>query len=109
MRWILPSVDGEVTEQYCVKSCQRTHGYSPACEACPRPVLYQINIEAFELFQACLTQFRYSMNGPTGLDYSAVKSVAEILDVELNKEMFSKILLMENEYLILIGKVQENG
>ena len=49
------------------------------------------------------------MNGPTGLDYSIVQSVADVLEITLTKETFSKVQLMENEYLNIIDKVKPDG
>lgn len=96
-----------MTEHYCVNSCQRSHKNKSPCKACPRPVLYDTNVDAFNLFTACLTQFRYGFNGATGLDYVAVKSVAETLEIEYSESVFFKVRVMEDEYLNVMDKLRD--
>jgi hypothetical protein len=107
VRWLLPSVDDEPTEHYCVNSCQPARAKKTPCQACPRPVLYSVNREAFELFTASLTQLRVGMGGVVGLDYVAVEVVAKSLNISLSESVFSKIRIMENTYLDVISKIKD--
>lgn len=95
----MPPVGDQVTEQYCVQSCQRSHEDYPPCSACPRPELYQANLPAFNLFMACWTQFRHGFNGPTGLDYNTIKIAAQAMNITLDDDVFTKVRVLENEFL----------
>jgi len=107
---LLPSVDGEQTEHYCVSNCQRSHDpetQKPPCVKCPRPVLYSVNVDAFDLFEACSTQFRVGFSGVTGLDYVAVKLVAKTLKIKFTESIFFKIRVMEKAWLDINSKIKE--
>lgn len=67
--------------------------------------MFYENCEAVKLFWHCLTQFRHGFSGPTGLDYSGVKCVAESLNIDFNAELAS-INVMENEYLKIVSEQQ---
>ena len=56
----------------------------------------QENHVAMYLWKNIATQWRSSFNGVVGLDYSALNIVANILDIELNIELFSKIRVLES-------------
>lgn len=101
----MPSADGEATEDYCRRSCQRSRENAPPCKACPRPPLFSVNWDAFKLFMKCRSQFRYSFNGPTGLDYNAVKIVADSMQLKLTEEVMDKLRIMEEAHLSILDKL----
>lgn len=64
---------------------------------------------AFEVFGASLTQWRVGMSGPTGLDYTVLPVVMDLIDVpkESRAECFEGVRVMESEALKVIR--QNNG
>lgn len=64
--------------------------------------------EAWDLFKATVTQWRVGMSR-TGLDYPAVKMVAETLDMEWNESLFCKIKFLELLYLKHSNQEQEKA
>ncbi|WP_297111568.1 DUF1799 domain-containing protein [Tessaracoccus sp.] len=65
------------------------------CEVWPE------NWPSFQLFAELRTQWRHGLNGPTGLDYTAVLAVlrAKRLPRERADEMFADIRVMERAAL----------
>ena len=59
------------------------------------------NMEVVRLFSMLGTQWRIGMSGPSGLDYTAVKSVLEMNGIKRKKqaEMLDLIGVMEKEAL----------
>jgi hypothetical protein len=57
------------------------------------------NWASVEVFSALQTQWRVSMNGPTGLDYAALPVVMDLLEVERRAECFAGLQVMEMEAL----------
>ena len=58
--------------------------------------VYHSNWVAFELFRSCATQWKISpMGGKTGLDYTAVKAVADWLKIKTTPALFGRIRLLE--------------
>jgi hypothetical protein len=55
------------------------------------------NWPSLELFSALSTQWRVGMNGPTGLDYSAVPVVMDMRGIEpdARRDIFEDIRIME--------------
>jgi hypothetical protein len=78
------------------------------CSACPKPELWQENIEPFNLFVLSITQFRHGFSGPTGLDYGAVAIVAGSVNVDL-KTCLGAIQTMEREYLDIVREKQDES
>lgn len=80
-------------------------GYGAPCGGCEwgpahAPVLWGENDDAYELFQASMTQWRSGgMGGAVGLDYPAVFKVARILEIDLDRVMMGKIRALEKDTL----------
>ena len=53
------------------------------------------------LFFALSTQWREGFSGPSGLDYTAVRPTAEMLDLDVDRTMFIDLRTMEAEALKL--------
>jgi len=68
-------------------------------------LVHEDNWQAARLFQGCLTQWRYAgMNGVrTGLDYGAVRIVAEAKDIEM-AAAFDGLQVMEAESLRIFAE-----
>jgi hypothetical protein len=67
------------------------------------------NFDAYRLFEAMRTQWRIGFGGPTGLDYSVLKSVAELIglagsDGGMDQELFAKVRHMEFAVLAMPRK-----
>lgn len=60
---------------------------------------------AFRLFERSLTQFRYSMDGPTGLDYPACRFVAQMEGIRF-AWVWRPLQALEREWLSLVHKRQ---
>jgi hypothetical protein len=46
-----------------------------------------------------ITQFRYNIDRPTGLDYQALKIVADIMNIQLTPDVLSDIRVMESVFI----------
>lgn len=67
------------------------------------------NLPAFEIFCACGSQWRHSMNGVTGLDYTAVIAVINLKVKKKQRErVFDDIQLLETGALQQINR-RKNG
>ncbi|WP_404634326.1 DUF1799 domain-containing protein [Dyella ginsengisoli] len=53
-------------QDYC-RSCRKAGG----CGACPQPTLLPENVPALTAYRLCDSQWRTSLTGATGLDYTA--------------------------------------
>lgn len=92
--------------EYCA-ACQKNFSRTPEkllCntkKGCPNqpPKLLTENIDAWELWNACATQWRASAFGPLGLDYSIVFKMAEFLEITIDNDMMQKIKALEYAYL----------
>lgn len=73
--------------------------------------IWDINWEAFNLFNALSTQWRVGMGGATGLDYSVIPSVGKMLGYKKKdvNAMFPDIQVMENEALITMGENRKDA
>lgn len=79
-----------------------------SCDECPdqQPELLEGNEDTWFLWTSVQTQWRTSFGGVIGLDYMALDMVATKFDIELNKENFEKIRILEAETL---KKKQKNN
>lgn len=64
------------------------------------------NLQAVEIFLRCETQWRVSMAGITGLDYTAVSTVLELLQVEDRADCFDRLQVIEGAALAAIAKAE---
>ncbi len=73
--------------------------------------VWGINLPVLELFVMLDTQWRVGMNGATGLDYTAVKSTAEMMGFKKKeiRDMLPDIRIMENEALLTMRENQKNA
>lgn len=72
-------------------------------EARPRPSLSLRAQAAFLVFTRCETQWRHGFDGPTGLDYSAARDVADAEEFEW-AEILPLLAVIEKEYLKQLGE-----
>lgn len=80
------------------------------------PELSPLNVVAYTLWAHCYTQWRYSSAGgmggsvplPMGLDYNAVKVVADMLDIEPSPGDFAKIQKLERYELNRMREMIKN-
>lgn len=54
---------------------------------------------ALRLWEACSTQWRISFSGAIGLDYVAVKTVAEAIDLHIDEKVLEALRTLEREQL----------
>jgi len=69
--------------------------------------LWAVNIESFTVFNSMSTQWRNGMDGPTGLDYSVLPVVMDLVGVDAGdrNKVFADVRLMEREAL---GTMDDN-
>ncbi|HHR6128472.1 DUF1799 domain-containing protein [Providencia alcalifaciens] len=60
--------------------------------------------ESYLVFSAMSTQWRVGMNGATGLDYSVIPNVLELLNIKSKATIFDDLRVMELKALELINK-----
>lgn len=74
-------------------------------------LVWDINWNTFQLFNALTTQWRVGMGGATGLDYSVIPSVGKMLGLKNKQinEAFPYLQVMENEALITMGENQKDA
>ncbi|WP_411268699.1 DUF1799 domain-containing protein [Providencia rettgeri] len=60
--------------------------------------------ESYLVFSAMSTQWRIGMNGATGLDYSVIPNVLELLNIKNKATIFDDLRVMELKALELINK-----
>ena len=72
-------------------------GQEPPCSGCEydRPTLMDGNRETWMLWRHTQTQLRTSFAGVVGLDYTAMRQVAEVLGIALDLAMLHKIQALE--------------
>lgn len=81
------------------------------------PALSPLNVVAYTLWAHVYTQWRYGSVGgmggsvpmPMGLDYSAVKVAAEMLDIDPSPGDFAKIQKLERFELNRMRGMMRNG
>lgn len=87
----------------------RELGFDDA-DLAPEEVLpYPDNAETAELFAALDTQWRAGMGGATGLDYAVIRETAALLDIEVGRERFTELRLMEAEALSAMREAHKNA
>lgn len=102
------AVDGPGPE-YC-EACKRKRGESTVCEDCPQPALLPENERAVELFLAAQTQWRRNRDGALcGFDYPGVRAVAAMMGVEIDRETFEKLRVIETEAVGIAIKITKRG
>nr|WP_265498852.1 DUF1799 domain-containing protein [Providencia rustigianii] len=60
--------------------------------------------ESYLAFSAMSTQWRVGMNGATGLDYSVISNVLELLNIKNKVTVFDDLRVMELKALELMNK-----
>lgn len=60
--------------------------------------------ESYLVFSAMSTQWRVGMNDATGLDYSVIPNVLELLNIKSKATIFDDLRVMELKALELINK-----
>ncbi|SQI39270.1 Uncharacterised protein [Providencia alcalifaciens] len=60
--------------------------------------------ESYLVFSAMSTQWRVGMNGATGLDYSVIPNVLELLNIKNKATIFDDLRVMELKALELINE-----
>lgn len=60
-----------------------------------RPRLEAENYTVWRLWDAIRTQWRTSFGGAVGLDFIAVKAIADVLDIELTPNLLKKLAKLE--------------
>lgn len=72
-------------------------------------VLWDVNAEAFAVFNSMSTQWRAGMSGATGLDYTSLPIVMDLEGVEADdrKQVFRDVRTMEQEALKTMADNQE--
>ena len=78
----------------------------PPCAGCAHdpPVLMDENQEAWMLWRHVQTQLRTSFAGVVGVDYVAVRQVAEVLGIDLDLAMLHKVQTLEGVMLQEVSK-----
>tara|TARA_A100000171_G_C2136223_1_gene150470 strand:+ start:634 stop:915 length:282 start_codon:yes stop_codon:yes gene_type:complete len=74
-------------------------------------IVLEENAEALDIFIFCQTQWRTSMSGPTGLDYTAVINVIATRHRKRKKQnqLLTDVHLIEQGALNAIARKKENG
>jgi len=89
------------TSKYC-DGCKKlpTHSHTD-CQSCTNkgPEIAPENREFFSFWGSVNTQWRTNMDGPIGLDYSAVLQVADLLNIDVSPAMLHKLQLIEQTIL----------
>ncbi|QDP47076.1 MAG: hypothetical protein Tp1111SUR522732_14 [Prokaryotic dsDNA virus sp.] len=105
IRWF-ESAD-EVSQNYCETTCMPIRRCKSHCAECPKPVLLPDNVDAYDLFFACYTQFVVDNFGVPQIAYSEVKVAADWLGIKVTEEVFAKFRVMERELKSI--RVHQNG
>lgn len=100
IRWQL-SADGPGPD-YC-RLCRRKRRSDEPCEPCPEPSIFPENVPAVDFFLSIQTQWRTALGGHVGLDYAGVESAARLLGVDLDRNLFAKLQVLEVSYLEAMG------
>lgn len=71
--------------------------------------LWAINEPSFAVFESMTTQWRAGMSGPTGLDYSALPAVMDLIGLEgaERSQAFRDVRVMEKEALAVMAEARE--
>ena len=66
--------------------------------------VWEENWESVMIFIKLMTQWRTTMGGVIGLDYSVLQMLFELYDIDNRQEIFENIQIMEQEALIHMNK-----
>lgn len=79
------------------------------CSTCEsaKPELMPENKLAFKLWMLVKRQWRVGANGPVGLDWPAIFSVAKLWQIKVTPEIFQKFSALENH--VISKAVELNG
>lgn len=76
-------------------------GFAPELEVEVWPDVW----DSYQVFSAMATQWRMGMNGPTGLDYSVLPQVMDMLAIEGDKAtVFTDVRIMERKALEVFNR-----
>ena len=107
MRWVF-SADGPGPE-YC-KACKAKRGEPTECSDCTRPALLPENERTTDLFLAAQTQWRRDSGGALrGFDYSGVQAAAAMSGIEIDRETFEKLRIVEAEAVEIAREIAKRG
>ena len=67
-------------------------------------VVWEENWESVMIFIKLMTQWRTTMGGVIGLDYSVLQMLFDLYDINNRQEIFENIQIMEQEALIHMNK-----
>ena len=79
----------------------------PEPEETPKFEVWEENWPTVEAFLTCSTQWRTSMSGLLGLDYTAVFQVFDLYDIKDRKVVFNGIQIMENAVLAYLHSMRD--
>ena len=66
--------------------------------------VWEENWESVMFFIKMMTQWRTTMGGVIGLDYSVLQMLFDLYDIDNRKEIFENIQVMEQEAMIHMNK-----
>ena len=70
--------------------------------------VWEENWESVMLFIRMMTQWRTTMGGVIGLDYSVLQMLFDLYDIDNRKEIFENIQVMEQEAMLHMNKERKN-
>ena len=70
--------------------------------------VWEENWESVLLFIKMMTQWRTTMGGVIGLDYSVLQMLFDLYDIDNRKEIFENIQVMEQEAMLHMNKERKN-
>ena len=70
--------------------------------------VWEENWESVMLFIKMMTQWRTTMGGVIGLDYSVLQMLFDLYDIDNRKEIFENIQVMEQEAMLHMNKERKN-
>mgnify|MGYP003129306709 FL=1 len=70
--------------------------------------VWEENWESVMFFIKMMTQWRTTMGGVIGLDYSVLQMLFDLYDIDNRKEIFENIQVMEQEAMLHMNKERKN-
>ena len=70
--------------------------------------VWEENWESVMFFIKMMTQWRTTMGGVIGLDYSVLQMLFDLYDIDNRKEIFENIQVMEQEAMLHMNKDRKN-
>lgn len=70
-------------------------------------IVMEENWPALEVFLTCQTQWRYSMSGPIGIDYTSLLSVISLYSAKKKRQLFDEVRLIELGALNAISEMRK--